>query len=289
LSKPLWLRVTVDAPILLAAMTAKFLPTVLHGQNWTYIRLSGLIDEDNRLQDLAAEVRGQLLLIDLVDIERINSCGVRDWVHWLDTVTQGVDETVLLDCAPSIVAQLNLVGNFAANASVLSIIAPYFCEACDLERSTVLEVSALLAADAPRAPSLTCEACATPMAFDDIEESYFAFLSDVRPAHARPQLNQSLTEAREMLGEPTGPLNPQFAETQPPLPMHDFPDTVSPIHASAASTTWDGPPEELDPVVAPPNEQTRVTALNRSDMLFYVAVGVLSALLMMVIYQIAVP
>ncbi len=256
-------------------MTTKFLPTVLHGQDWTYIRLSGVIDEDNRLTDLLSQIQGSRLFIDLVDIERINSCGVRDWVNWLDAATRERQDTLLIDCSPAIVAQLNLVGNFAASAGVLSIVAPYYCESCDLERTTLLTVADLEAPD-PRAPSLACEACAQPMAFDDIEESYFAFLSDTRVVANRPDLDVMLSAARDVLGEPAGPLTTAERPVLPPKkPKPAPPRSASPPHTPMRTEIVEREDDE--------------GGLSGTDMIFYVAVGVLSAILIMVVYKIAVP
>ena len=241
-------------------MTAKFLPTVLHGQDWTYIRLSGVIDEDNRLQSLMSEMRGALLLIDLIDVERINSCGVRDWVAWLDEATRLVPQTVLLDCAPSIVAQLNLVGNFCARATVRSIVAPYYCETCDRERTLVVDAADLAHATRPSAPILTCETCGGTCVFDDIEESFFGFLAAVEVTPNSAQIENAIANARDMLGEPSSPRIRVIDDAPTRFEME--------------------PPPDL-PVAEP--------SLSQSDMVFYLAVGVLSAILLMVIYQIAVP
>lgn len=258
-------------------MTAKFLPTVLHGQGWTYVRLSGVIDEDNRLRDLLAEIRGDLLMVDLVDIERINSCGVRDWVNWLEEACREREDSVLIDCAPAIVAQLNLVGNFSAGASVSSIVAPYYCESCDLERSTILAVRDLAAAKEPSAPTLECEACANPMSFDDIEESYFAFLQDVRPTKPYDALTRALMEARDMLGEPV--------DTPPAPGLSAALATRREPPGSEPGAPTPGSPEPE----AAPEHPAEARTLSRGDIVFFVAVGVLTALLIVVVYQLAVP
>lgn len=244
-------------------------PMVLQGGEWTYVRLSGVIDEDNRLRELVAQVSGPLLLIDLEAIQRINSCGVRDWVGWLDLVGRSETETILLDCSPAIVAQLNLVGNFARHARVQSIRAPYYCESCDVEHSTVLDVPSLMGADVPRAPSQSCPRCERPMAFDDIEESYFSFLGDVLPAHATPVLTGAIAEARRELG----------ASPAIPIITGSTPIGGDALKSAQAAATID------TPASSPEGDDD----LGRSDVVFYIAVGVLSAILLMVIYHIANP
>ncbi|MFT7621404.1 MAG: anti-anti-sigma regulatory factor [Myxococcota bacterium] len=268
--------------ILAREMTTKFLPTVLHGEDWTYLRLSGVIDEDNELLGLLDRITGSRLFVDLIDVERINSCGVRDWVNWLDAVTHDRKDTVLLDCSPAIVAQLNLVENFAARAAVLSVTAPWYCETCDLERTSVLRVAELQASAHPRPDALRCEACAGAMAFDDIEDSYFAFLREVRTVKDRPDLDRVLTCAREMLGEPAGPLTTAERPVLPPLAPAParLPAPRKPT-APARPVLPDKPPMIAASDVPP--------AMSSTDMIFYVAVGVLSAILIMVVLQIALP
>ena len=234
-------------------MTGKFHPTVLHGDGWTYVRLEGVIDEDNRLRELSRDIRGDLLLVDLRGVERINSCGVRDWVSWLEVVAGSRAETALLDVSPAMVAQLNLVGNFATHSSVMSVRAPYYCEGCDLERSLILEVSDLTRMGKAKAPQLPCEACGLPMAFDDIEESYFAFVGEVRPTHVHPRLTAALADARGMLGDSTGPISKELVAM-------------------------------ADAAPAPPAPEPEA---KQADVIFYIACGVLSAVLAVVIYNLA--
>ena len=116
-------------------------------------------------------------VIDVSEIERINSCGVRDWVNWLGKVEKGGAKIVLVECSPAIVAQINLVNNFTGSGVVKSFYAPYFCPNCDLEKVLLVETRDMAR---PRSRSRRRPAAATsataPMDFDDMEDSYFAFL-----------------------------------------------------------------------------------------------------------------
>jgi anti-anti-sigma regulatory factor len=261
-------------------MSAKFLPTVLHGPGWTYIRLSGVIDEDNRLMDLVSEIRGDQLLLDVADVERINSCGVRDWVNWLTAVQGTRAETVLVDCSPAIVAQLNLVGNFTVHAKVLSFQAPYYCESCDREGTTVLKVESMVGQAAPRAPNLECAECRSPMVFDDIEESFFAFLREAQVARQTPEMAAVVKDARRLLGDAESTTLGGGSSGVPDIIRM----TVKPEDPRPAE------PAPALPAAAPPAPaRERGRSLTRNDTLFYLAVGVLFAILIVVIYNIAVP
>ena len=106
-------------------MNNKFIPTLQTGNGYTYLKLKGILDEDNLLANLLSQIQGQLLLIDLAEIERINSCGVRDWVNWMLQIQALGVKIILLRCSPSIVAQANMVANFSADAFIHSFYAPY--------------------------------------------------------------------------------------------------------------------------------------------------------------------
>ena len=64
-------------------MSQKFQASVQHRGDVSYVKLGGVIDEDNELGDLVDKIPTGTAVIDLGEIERINSCGVRDWVNWL--------------------------------------------------------------------------------------------------------------------------------------------------------------------------------------------------------------
>ncbi|MSP73665.1 MAG: anti-sigma factor antagonist [Myxococcales bacterium] len=145
----------------------------------TLLKLSGVIDEDNTLAASARKIDGTTVVVDLGGVERINSCGVRDWVNWLNDLEAKGKTVVLARCSPCIVNQMNLVHNFAGRAVVKSFFAPYFCGRCDREQLRLVQVDQFTSASPPVAPQVRGEACQRvpcELTFDDIEESYFAFL-----------------------------------------------------------------------------------------------------------------
>src|ERR1041384_8447303 len=124
-------------------MNQKFQAVVHHRDEVAYVKLSGVIDEDNELAELTDRIGQGTAVIDLSEIERINSCGVRDWVNWLGEIEKGGAKPVLVECSPAIVAQINLVNNFTGTGVVKSFFAPYFCPACDLEKVLLVEAAEL--------------------------------------------------------------------------------------------------------------------------------------------------
>src|ERR1700760_3023474 len=152
-------------------MSQKFQHTVQHR--------GGVIDEDNELQELVEKIPHGTAVIDLGEIERINSCGVRDWVNWLSKLESNGTRSVLVECSPAIVAQINLVNNFTGSGVVKSFYVPYFCPECDEEKVLLVEATDM-GPPPHEPPTCRCDECDLVMDFDDMPDSYFAFLSNQR-------------------------------------------------------------------------------------------------------------
>ena len=138
--------------------------------------LEGIIDEDSDLAPLVETIEKdevQNLILNLSGVRRINSFGVREWVNFIREIS-GKTKTTLCACSPAMVAQLNMVGNFAGNATIESIQLPFVCDECGQE----VEILAKLAGrETPTLPSPLCPSCSSAMEFDDdLEEAYFGFI-----------------------------------------------------------------------------------------------------------------
>ncbi|MFH2007028.1 MAG: STAS domain-containing protein [bacterium] len=175
-------------------MNQKFNAEITQRDDVTYIKLSGVIDEDNELAALVDRVGAVTTVIDLAEIERINSCGVRDWVNWLTKMEKKGAEVVMVECSPAIVAQINLVNNFVGGGAVKSFYAPYFCPSCDLEKVLLVELEEMVGQDKPKAPVCRCDECDGVMDFDDMEESYFAFIQTTRLAELSSEVKNVMAE-----------------------------------------------------------------------------------------------
>ncbi len=153
-----------------------------------YLRLEGVIDEDNPLQELLVECTGKRVAIDASKVIRINSCGVRDWVRWLAALEARSNQVFLVQCPPSLVAQLNMVRNFSGErGQVLSILAPFYCESCDREHLEKLSPQQLVA-NQLAAPERFCERCGEAMLFDDLPESFFGFAREHGAREVPPEV-----------------------------------------------------------------------------------------------------
>lgn len=173
-------------------MSQKFQALVQHRDDVGFVKLSGVIDEDNELADLTDSIPGGTVVIELGEVERINSCGVRDWVNWLNALEAKGSEIVLVECSPAIVAQINLVNNFTGQGSVKSFYVPYFCPECD-EEKVLLSEAAEMGPPPHEPPVCRCDGCDLVMDFDDMPDSYFAFLSNQKKV-SKPDKVRSVLE-----------------------------------------------------------------------------------------------
>lgn len=180
-------------------MSQKFQASVQHRGDVSYVKLGGVIDEDNELADLVDKIPTGTAVIDLGEIERINSCGVRDWVNWLSKLENNGTRSVLVECSPAIVAQINLVNNFTGNGVVKSFYVPYFCPECDEEKVLLVEANDM--GPAPHEPpTCRCDECDLVMDFDDMPDSYFAFLSNQKKVAEPDKINGAVRDLGRNVG-----------------------------------------------------------------------------------------
>jgi anti-anti-sigma regulatory factor len=161
--------------------------------NAAIVRLSGNIDEDNALVEQSKKINKPVVVLSTANVERINSCGVRDWVTWLNELEKKGADIYLIECSPSIMTQVNLVNNFVGTGTILSFYAPYFCSSCNSEKMLLIKTEEAVRALPFRAPTCRCDQCDHTMQFDDIESSYFAFLSGVKRKPVAAAVAEAIT------------------------------------------------------------------------------------------------
>jgi anti-anti-sigma regulatory factor len=139
------------------------------------LRLSfiGAITEDADLKPLVAELSGEVA-IDLSEVSRINSVGVREWIDFVRECERANVRLLFDRCSPAVVAQMGMISNFfGVNGQVRSVYVPYHCDNCQHDQLRLVDVSAGLrdSLDAP----IPCPQCKEEMAFDDLPETYAIF------------------------------------------------------------------------------------------------------------------
>lgn len=141
----------------------------------TRIVVSGVINEDSNMEEVFGAV-GPRTIIDLAGIERINSCGIREWVNALKEVDSGFS-IEYHRCSIPLVEQFNMISNFAGQGVVKSLYAPYLCEECDENLDHLIEADSFPEdAGEFEPPEVSCPKCGSSMQFDDDEDEYFMIL-----------------------------------------------------------------------------------------------------------------
>jgi ABC-type transporter Mla MlaB component len=134
--------------------------------------LSGDITEDSDFSLILTQ-NPPMLTLDLADVKRINSTGVREWINFVNALSKLGCRLELDRCSVAIVQQMNMIANFRGKGTVRSIYAPYFCGNCDSEATILVDFSK---ADVPDFKSpRPCPNCQQPMEFDDLPDSYLSF------------------------------------------------------------------------------------------------------------------
>lgn len=127
----------------------------------------GLLEK--RLQDAPR------IEFDAAHVRYISSAGVRTWCKFLASL-KGKPYT-FRHCSMAFALQAAMVPLVIGDGRVLSLEAPYRCDACDRDELRLLETGALLIEDQHVVPPrLNCNGCGGDLAFDDVPDRYFAFL-----------------------------------------------------------------------------------------------------------------
>ncbi|MCC6622726.1 MAG: hypothetical protein IT385_15805 [Deltaproteobacteria bacterium] len=175
------------------------------------LRLDGIVDEHNALSHWLAQVGdGDVLLVDMGGVKRLNSVGVRDWVLWLRALRPKWRTIVLFDCPPAVMNEVNFVRNFAEGAHITTFQVPLFCTRCQKEESRLVDALDLKRRGGAL-PPFRCERADCLNALDDDEESYLAFLAELPAVPDPERLSRLTATARDVLrpeGAGSVPLDP---------------------------------------------------------------------------------
>lgn len=166
-------------------MDASLETTVRSAEGTVHLGLSGTISEHFDLgPHLKTALECRKLVIDVGGIRRINSAGVRNWITFLGQVPATTE--VWFESLPIVmVEQANMILNFLGKARVRSLMAPYFCYACqDTDTKMITIDDGTFDVKDPKPPAFKCSRCQGALDFDDDEEGYFVFLKSAGGAHA---------------------------------------------------------------------------------------------------------
>lgn len=137
------------------------------------VELIGTIDEDADFKELIG-LEQKKISFDFNQIAMINSCGIREWINFIEKIPSSCSITYN-NCPQIIIEQINMVhGFFKQGATIKSFYAPYFCENCNKEAKIHLNTDQV---KNRKAPKVDCPYCGEKnIEFDAIEAQYLSFL-----------------------------------------------------------------------------------------------------------------
>lgn len=147
---------------------------IVHETQRIRVVLKGDFTEATRFDDLEPSMVGRVDF-DMAQVRYMNSLGVRAWCEFLRAAPiQGYEFHA---CSVPFVLQASMVEDVVGRGTVTSFFAPYHCDHCDHQEERLLQSAAILAARL-EPPTFGCPKCDDgKLAFDDLPERYFAFLS----------------------------------------------------------------------------------------------------------------
>jgi hypothetical protein len=140
--------------------------------------INGEIHENFKAKQIALPSSAKTI-INLAGLRSINSLGIREWSQFLHTLTQQT-QVLLEECSVVFIDQANIVPQIAANCSIVSFYAPYFCPQCDSELNCKLTFANHKKRLSERRAPQIIHSCGTELEFDALEESFFGFLDRVQ-------------------------------------------------------------------------------------------------------------
>jgi anti-anti-sigma regulatory factor len=149
---------------------------IVPGADGVALALSGTIDESADFVALLGQLPpAKLVKIDLSQIERISSVGVRSWINFMDKLMLQDMQVTLENCSVAIVRQLGMITQFRGHGVVRSVFAPYYCADCNLEQLRLVDLSGDVTAQL-RTP-IACPSCGSELELDE-EESLYTVLKE---------------------------------------------------------------------------------------------------------------
>jgi CheY-like chemotaxis protein len=139
------------------------------------VTLSGVIASADDLKPLAV-LRGEIDYR-MRDLQRLGADGVQVWLEYVRHVAApaGPQRVRLLECPVWFVQQAGIIPNLTEGQELVSLYAPYGCDACGIDEDRLLDVARDLEGGRRRhAPELRCTLCQQPVQLSEPADSYFA-------------------------------------------------------------------------------------------------------------------
>ena len=148
----------------------------------TCLKFTGTVDESFDGKKVGGTIKCDTLVLDTSGVKKISSFGIREWVDFVTLAAKGSKSLVMIECAPKVVDQLNMVANFAGGGRVYSFYAPFRCDYCDSEHRVLLDVTKdFESIKAMKLGERPCPSCKEAMYFDEDGSTFFSYMISQGP------------------------------------------------------------------------------------------------------------
>ncbi|HWO26018.1 MAG TPA: hypothetical protein VNO30_45135 [Kofleriaceae bacterium] len=147
--------------------------TIVPHPERTEIALAGSFDEsaEAKLLSLFEQLPSLATVkLDLSQVKRISSVGVRGWIIFVDKLKGKDIPFEMHRCSVVIVRQLAMISQFRGHGRVYSAYAPYYCAKCVKEQLRLIDLGGNVT-EQLRQP-MSCPTCGSMIALDEEEELY---------------------------------------------------------------------------------------------------------------------
>jgi len=140
-----------------------------------HLRFVGSIDEDAALDKVKVST-DKSLVMDMGEVDSINSCGGREWVKWIRTV-ETKQQVEFVNCSSVFLDYANMIEGFVpSNGVIESFNVPYYCEACDHLSLRIFQSRDIRDHKSQIPNSIPCDKCKNPAEVDVIVPVFLKFL-----------------------------------------------------------------------------------------------------------------
>lgn len=153
----------------------------------TLLKLSGVIDHSFEVDQIAIDL-ARHVVIDMQEVTRITSFGIRQWVSVLRELD--VDYLGFVNCSPVVTAQFNMVQEFGGRGQLISFLAPFLCDHCEHETNKLIDLRTDYQLIEGEPDDIPCPNCGEEMEFDEVADSYF----DHARGNPQPRLPPEVTK-----------------------------------------------------------------------------------------------
>lgn len=143
------------------------------------LRFIGSIDEDAALNKVKVET-GKKVVMDVGEVDSINSCGGREWVKWIKTIDSKINMN-FINCGAVFLDYANMIDGFIPiNGAIESFKVPYYCEACDHLTIRKFESRDVKTNGGEISSTIPCEKCNKDAEVDVIVPHFLKFLNKTK-------------------------------------------------------------------------------------------------------------